>query len=499
MGVLRVRYPPGPGGTWIDITGIGTQPGISQDAADARYVNVVGDTMTGKLVINPSGLAASDSGLALGPVSATEGGQVEFTGSSGYRNWYADNYSGEWRVHDGSLVALDAVDGYRVAVGSGAWYIGRHPTHNTAGMWPAAKGSSPGNAYNILTYDAGGPLLLNSDSGNVELRTGNVARLLVNSAGVYSTTLWMQNNNIEGCNTLNANGVQIWGSGSLYWPNQGGGWYMSDGSYVRSINDRHVWLGGGWYGTNGGIQVGYGGVTNYGYCGDFNGSVRTGNLDTLGQCRITCNGGNGSAYYNHAYLAQNGAAARTGYSMHPGGTAKSVEMMQNNGYINFLNEGGDWYADLYAASITQVSQQKGKQDIAEWPSKTTEVNGASSRLSLIDVISFRYKAEYMLQQAESWLPDEDGVSHPRMHDCDIDDCDGTDAEPCQRVKEWRNHPHLGVIIEDLATVLPEAVGLDPDGNPGGMRLGSMIGFLVAVCKEQQDEIERIKARLPSAA
>jgi hypothetical protein len=101
-----------------------------------------------------------------------------------------------------------------------------------------------------------------------------------------------------------------------------------------------------------------------------------------------------------------------------------------------------------------------------------------------------------LIQAESLLDGGD----KRLHDCAVDDCTGTDmdTDPCQRVKDWSN-PTIGILIEDLATVLPEAVSLDPDGNPGGMRLGSMIGYLLAVCKEQQERIEALESNHQEAA
>jgi hypothetical protein len=46
MGVLYVRS----GGSWLPLTGIGN--GITQPQADALYVNIPGDTMTGQLTIN---------------------------------------------------------------------------------------------------------------------------------------------------------------------------------------------------------------------------------------------------------------------------------------------------------------------------------------------------------------------------------------------------------------------------------------------------------------
>jgi hypothetical protein len=117
---------------------------------------------------------------------------------------------------------------------------------------------------------------------------------------------------------------------------------------------------------------------------------------------------------------------------------------------------------------------------------------ACNRLSLIDVVSYRIKPELALVQA---TPEGE---ERRLHDCETDDCDGTPEEPCTRVREQQN-PHIGILIEDLATVLPEAVALDAEGQPGGMRTGTMIGYLLAVCKEQQERIEALEQHLQEAA
>ncbi len=200
--------------------------------------------------------------------------------------------------------------------------------------------------------------------------------------------------------------------------------------------------------------------------------------------RLTSNGGYDGYWGNTAYLAQKASNGdRTGYSIHPGGVAKTIGMIPNNGYVNFWNEDASWYADLYCNTITQVSQGRGKIDVAQWPPRSagSAVMGAANRLSLIDVISYRIRPELALIDAETM----------EVHECGPDSCGGGPDEPCQRVKDWST-PQIGVLIEDLATVLPEAVGLDPDGNPGGMRLGSMIGFLLAVCQEQEERLAALE-------
>jgi hypothetical protein len=283
--------------------------------------------------------------------------------------------------------------------------------------------------------------------------------------------------------------------GAMNFATYGGGWNMTDNTYIRSTSDKHVWLGAGWFGANGGMSLGNNGTTNNGYMLDVNGSVRTGTITTMANYKIWSNGSDGGAWNSKGVISQIGSGNRTGYSLHPGGTAKQWAMAPNDGGLFAHNEDGTWYADLWCNTVNQASSIRGKTDIAAWPPKSagSAVMDACNRLSLIDVMSYRIKPECHLIDADSMV---DGQV-TRLHDCDIDPCDGTSDDPCNRVKDQQN-PHIGIIIEDLATVLPEAVSLDLDGNPGALRMGTMLGYLLAVCKEQQERIEALEHQSEAA-
>ncbi len=447
MGVLKVREP---GGPWLPITGVGTNPGISQADADVRYVNITGDTMTGQLTVNRG---PSQLGVAI-------------VGDGSYIGFY-DNTGNVRRGYVQGLATglyLTGESGYIET--NSAVRIGTHPTHTGGAVWTGDPG------VNYMVLQIGGTVFM-SGSSETKLRVGNSDYF---TAGAGVNTSHVQHN--------------INGNAALYFPAWGGGWNMSDGSYLRSVNDKHVWLGNGWYGTNGGICVGYSGVSNAGYCGDFNGSVRTGHQTTIDGCRITSNGGWGNSWGDRSFIAQKGSGGlRAGYTLHPGGIAKQIDCVPNDGNMYFHNEGGDWYCDIWCNTVSQASSIRGKTDVAAWPPRSagSAVMDACNRLSLIDVVSYRIKPELSLIQAETMV----------VHDCDVDPCDGTSTDPCMRVKDQRN-PQIGIVIEDLATVLPEAVAIDGDGNPGAMRLGSMIGYLLAVCKEQQERIETLEHHLEAA-
>jgi len=466
-------------------------------------LQLVGGTVTGRTwfeVGNSPGISLSGTGVHQewwtdGRASRT--GYIQGNGASGL---YMNSEMGPLGLRGaGSVVNFNAES---TNIGVPSKYGG------------AYRGFNWGSEYIIMT-DGGTNTFITAPGagGSVYIRgNANGAGLQIDSSGNLNV------NNHAG--TLYCETVEAGWSGIFFGSNRVSGWYVDgSSSWIRSRNNYGVWLSSGWFGCDGGITIGRGGGTS-GYRGDFAGSIRvdqavdagwfncggdstlggntsTGYITTRDGYRITSNGGWSGGWPNASFVAQRGSGGdRAGISVHPSGVAKQMGMLPNNGYLTFWNEDNSWYADLYAASINQVSQRRGKQDIVSWPPKSLSagVMGAASRLSLIDVVSYRVKPEMALIEAETMRPDENGVSHQRVHDCDLDPCEGTSENPCVRVRDWSN-PYLGIIIEDIATVLPEAVALDPEGNPGAVRVNSMLGYLLAVCKEQQADLEGLRAEV----
>ena len=54
--------------------------------------------------------------------------------------------------------------------------------------------------------------------------------------------------------------INIAGNNPLTFSDWGGGWFMQDGTYIRSLNQKSIWLGDGVLASNGGLSVGYGGA-----------------------------------------------------------------------------------------------------------------------------------------------------------------------------------------------------------------------------------------------
>lgn len=60
-----------------------------------------------------------------------------------------------------------------------------------------------------------------------------------------------------------ANGgwFRVSGNQGLYWETWGGGFYMSDVTWIRTYNDKNIWTNTGLLGAQGGLTVGYAGAT----------------------------------------------------------------------------------------------------------------------------------------------------------------------------------------------------------------------------------------------
>jgi Bacterial shufflon protein, N-terminal constant region len=465
MGVLNVRLP---GGPWIPITGVGTNPGLTEPQADARYVNISGDTMTGQLTVNR------------GPAQLC----VALVGDASYIGYY-DNSGNTRRGYiqgnsNGMYISSDAGDlGLTSSTGRVVF-----PANINVGT-PSAYGG----AYGGLNWSNGQYLIMSDGTNSFVTAPGAGATLYLRAGandGNHSISISSTLVNVTG----DLNTQWIYCTGYLVIGNSGGwnervGWYNNgDNQWVRSLNDKGIY-------TPGQMQAG-----NMQCNGDMNISgtwTHVNYLDTRGPSgKITSNGSDGNGWGNKGFVAQVGAGSRAGYAIHPGGVAKQFTCATNDGGTFLHNEDGGWYGDLWVNTINQASSRRGKQDVASWPPKSAgaAVMDACNRLSLIDVVSYRIKPEMALLQSETM----------ELHDCEAEQefpCGGTHENPCNRVKDQQN-PHIGIIIEDLATVLPEAVALDLEGNPGGMRTGTMIGYLLAVCKEQQQRIEQLEHHLEAA-
>jgi hypothetical protein len=90
----------------------------------------------------------------------------------------------------------------------------------------------------------GGSSVIYHNGTNVGIGTTSPGYKLTVSGDIYSSNV-----------------IRIAGTNPFYFEDYGGGWFMQDTSYLRTYNQKSIWTGSGFLGSEGGLSVGYGGAT----------------------------------------------------------------------------------------------------------------------------------------------------------------------------------------------------------------------------------------------
>lgn len=78
------------------------------------------------------------------------------------------------------------------------------------------------------------------------------------------------------------------------------------------------------------------------------------------------------------------------------------------------------------------------------------------------------------------------------HDCAVHDCIGTKDDPCARHLN-HNHPEYGLIAEELHEILPEAVVLDADKKPVSINYSMVDAVMIAAVQELNARVKELEA------
>lgn len=160
----------------------------------------------------------------------------------------------------------------------------------------------------------------------------------------------------------------------------------------------------------------------------------------------------------------------------------------NGEVITVANSVGTSYAPIWASAFVVSSTERVKTDI---------VTARPAGIGTHSLPTFRHLVQAV--PARTWrrknpalVIDDEGNS--REHLCGLD-CDAGDGKFCSA---YLNHNalNIGLVAEELAEVLPEAVTLDPDLRPMGIDLYKVIGALWAAVQELSEEVDTLKAPGP---
>lgn len=271
--------------TWsLDEIGV-----YSKSAADSRYVNVSGDTMTGLLTTT----SGNHGGLKIGGSYLTANGndmvlQVARALRFGADAWDANQWAGLKYTHSTKTIALGIADGTEF-IANTAQTGGTLKLVNCnllLGGGNKITFGSDDNAY--LNYNSEGKLVLFGKSG-INLNTNGrpiSANANIATTGTFSSSSGgrssLPNLSVSYTNnsyTLSTSSficnswVRTVGSSGWYSETYGGGWRMTDSTYIRNYGTKRVLLDAG--GVFNALQMANGGgiyvdnmtsnTTNYGY------------------------------------------------------------------------------------------------------------------------------------------------------------------------------------------------------------------------------------------
>ena len=326
------------------------------------------------------------------------------------------------------------------------------------------RGLNWGGQY-LIMYEGGNTFVSapanGANQGTVFVRPGinnQGAQLAISNDGNHGL-----NGNINVYGRVTATDFNLSGNNSYYFSSWGGGWNMSDGTWIRSTNDKGVWLGGGWYGSNGGLNLG--------------GSGQTGN--GVNEAKLVVNGSlNGCAYFTAGNI---------------GGWPTMPIVLKSNDPA-----GGDvgiagWVPSTNQAPIWRFNSASGLGE--SWDAVAS--NGADPvwitaydfyvasstvrvKTNITDVDDDELLGLLSGLQTKRWL----STLRPRSavvakgdlcsveHDCAIHPCQGDADHPCLVMRNF-NTGSIGVTAEDVGEIFPESVALDHEGLPTGLGIGQV--------------------------
>lgn len=235
-----------------------------------------------------------------------------------------------------------------------------------------------------------------------------------------------------------ANGgwFRVSGNNGLYWESWGPGWYVQDGTWLRTYNNASIWANTGTIGTNGSFSGGYGGTSGPSGGAIFSGSVGIGTsspsekLQVVGKTTLSrdgtsecCSSGNYTLaisentsgtgnkatiqFHNSGY--DEGTIQLTSGGLSVGGNSRRFKMFDNQSVTMGLEITGKLYFGN-SATRTESRDDAGLQGSSgaqsgffETAAPANYPSGASSWWHLIDCRHSNNGNNYALQIAGSFF------------------------------------------------------------------------------------------------
>ena len=317
-------------------------------------------------------------------------------------------------------------------------------------------------------------------SGNVHIMAG------VGEMFLDSTTIHLRHSNATQYGYINNSGFLTNGTRGFHFGDYGGGWFMQDGTWIRSLSDKSVWIGGGTYGTDGYLSIGNGGlVPDGGQRIYVNGNIFT--TSNMGAYSIEARSITNDNWSGMQALRVNPGATTAGLVMHPGGVACVLRQNGGDDRLHVFNSQCTAWIPVCASAFTVVSSLKYKTDVIDLP-----VHRPVDVARSLTPIWFRGVHD-LLEPIP--INDEHGNligSDFTQHNCDESiHCNGTMENPCQRMAAYRRGK-LSLSAEQVEEIFPVISQYSTEGELMGYDMTGLVALLVGAIRNLADDVDYLK-------
>jgi len=452
----------------------------------------------------PNGIASQV--LIRAQDGAYEGGEIAFQGAGGHvgQAIWMDRYANDLRIvyNGGNIISFSngTIGAASLNIAGTSW-IGTAPgsvvvlgnaQDARVQIGNDAELYDVGHAHTIalrsITDFSRGTLLLGGASGSRILGMPTYWQIIAPPAGngyLDAGTMFFRAADGTQFGFVDGSGYQINGTRAFRFADYGGGWFMQDTLWMRAVNDKGVWLGGGYFGTDGGITIGRGGITDATWRAYF-------------QCNVFCTSMvtsyelEGRGVTNDLWSASQGLRVNpstlcAGISLHPGGVANVTRINQNDNRLHVFDSACTSWIQVVAGGFVTASALRFKKDIVDLPiPRPVDV---ARRLTPI-----WFKGQYDLVEPVP-INDEHGKligSDFVEHDCDNSiHCEGTSLNPCERIIS-HNRGRVSLSAEQVEEIFPFISSYSTKGELMGYDLVGLVSLLVGAIRNLADDVDYLK-------
>jgi len=464
------------------------------------------------------GYVRTNTGLCISGDCRTSWGSITGPWTVSGTNIYNNNTGNVGIGTAGPGYKLDVAGDIRgtslLVSGGGSWVDGSIYSDANWGMLFRPKVAGAQAAYAFYNYGGLSELMRIRNDGNVGIGAASPGYKLQVNGDIYANGGWLRTS----------------GDAGWYSESYGGGWYMSDTSWIRSYNQKNIWLGAGLLGSNGGMTIGYGGAGSPSGGAIIAGNVGIGTASPGAKLHVAgnllldstlhgagrpvdwanINGGSyaGNSYYAYASMCVNNAS---GYCDASGGvvlgrtnaSATTNFPSSGNSFINAGNVGIGTAAPLAALHVKShgsglyggllvdgpigpwgfVSGGDGSMWIGS-NSGNWFVLSTSGNITIpgtATASAFYYTSDASLKKNIA------GIKEPIEK---INSLNGVSFE-------WKDsgESSIGLIAQDVEKVFPQAVTTNTQTGLKSVDYGKMVAPLIEAIKAQQIEIKELKSRI----